>query len=258
MSDFHVIIPVRLASTRLHGKSLKDIGGKPMIQHVYERALLSKAKSVVIATDDETISEVSTKFGAKVCMTSTKHQSGTDRIAEASDLLDLDEEEIIVNIQGDEPLIDPIIINQAAEDLDSQEYAEVSTLCEPIVKTEDLFDPNIVKAILDQDGYALYFSRAPIPWNRDKFSLAKQDYSEPLIFDCYYKHIGIYAYRVGFLQEYVTWKPCMLEIIERLEQLRMLFHGVNIFIGLAKGKTGIGVDTPEDLEKVRKIISEKL
>ncbi len=254
MSAFHVIIPARFASTRFPGKPLADIGGKPMIQRVYEKATQSKAKSVVIATDDNRISKIAQKFGATVCMTSTHHQSGTDRIAEATELLEFDEDEIIVNIQGDEPLIDPEIINQAADDLDKNEYAEVSTLCDPIKDAQQIFDANIVKIILDQDGYALYFSRAPIPWNRDKFSLEKQDYSDPVIFDCYYRHIGIYAYRVNFLQEYVTWKPCMLEIVERLEQLRMLFNGVNIYVGLAKGKTGIGVDTLNDLEKIRKLI----
>jgi len=256
MTDFHVVIPVRYASSRLPGKPLVDIAGKPMVQHVYEKASQSKAKSIIIATDDERVSTVAKKFGAKVCMTATSHQSGTDRIAEASELLNLDEEEIIVNIQGDEPLIDPEIINQAADDLDRNEFAEVCTLCEPIKEAKEIFDPNIVKIILDQDGYALYFSRAPIPWNRNKFNLEKQNYSEPVMFDCYYRHVGIYAYKVNFLREYTTWQPCMLEIVERLEQLRMLFHGVNIFVGLAKGKTGIGVDTLEDLDKVRKLITK--
>jgi len=249
MQIFKVIIPVRYSSSRLPGKALIDIAGKPMVQHVYERALKSGATSVVIATDDKRIYLAAEKFGAKACMTSEKHQSGSDRLAEAIDILGYSDNEIIVNVQGDEPLIEPKIIAQVALDL-AQHQADVATVCEPLQTAQQLFDPNVVKVVRDAQGFALYFSRAPIPYDRDNFALAD---TMPINVG-YYHHIGLYAARVNFWRKYVAWQPCVLEKIEHLEQLRVLWHGGKIFVGVSNYPSVIGVDTPEDLEKVRKML----
>jgi 3-deoxy-manno-octulosonate cytidylyltransferase (CMP-KDO synthetase) len=252
--DFRVIIPVRYNSLRLPGKALLDIGGKPMIQHVYDKALASGAESVVIATDDERIKQAAEKFGATVCMTSTEHQSGSERIAEAIVALGYQNDDIVVNVQGDEPLIPPTIIKQVAQDLIDHDNIKVATLCEPIKNSEDLFNPDIVKVTINRRGYALYFSRAPIPWIRDQFPLQEK---QNLSTSEHFRHIGIYAYRAGFLQEYVAWESCPLEEMERLEQLRVLWHGGRIHVSIAKEKSPLGVDTEADLEKIRKLISKK-
>ena len=199
--DFHVVIPVRYASQRLPGKALLDIAGKPMIQRVYERAAASGAETVVIATDDERIKEVAESFGAPVCMTSVDHQSGSERIAEAVVALGYQDDDVVVNVQGDEPLIPPTLIKQVAQGLIEHDSIKMATLCEPIKNSEDLFNPHIVKVTMNRRGYALYFSRAPIPWVRDQFPLKA---NQPLEGE-FYRHIGLYAYRVGFLQEYVSW-----------------------------------------------------
>lgn len=252
--DFRVVIPVRYNSSRLPGKALLNIAGKPMIQHVYERAVASGAESVVIATDDERIKEAAEKFGATVCMTSPEHQSGSERLAETVVALGYQDDDIVVNVQGDEPLIPPAIISQVANDLIDHDNIKVATLCEPIKDSEDLFNPHVVKVTMNRRGYALYFSRAPIPWVRDKFPL-KSD--ETLDMAEHYRHIGIYAYRVGFLQEYVGWEACPLEQLEALEQLRVLWNGGRIHVAVAKEKSPIGVDTEEDLEKVRRLMSKR-
>lgn len=251
MIKFKVIIPARYESSRFPGKALADIAGKPMIQHVYERVLKSGANAVVLATDDDRIRIVAEKFGAQVCMTSTNHQSGTDRLAEAVKKLGYSDDEIIVNVQGDEPLIPPEIIQQTAIDLYEHQDADVATLCEPITTTEQLFASNIAKVAFDAKNYALYFTRAPIPWDRDNFPLEHNSFLPPHI---YYRHLGIYCYRAGFLKKFVTWKPCDLELIEHLEQLRMLYKGAKVYVGIATAPSAIGVDTPADLEKVRALI----
>lgn len=246
--DFRVIIPVRYESVRLPGKPLLDIAGKPMIQHVYERAVQSGAESVVIATDNKQIREVAEDFGALVCMTSPEHRSGTERLSEAVVALGCDDEDVIVNVQGDEPLIPPTAIRQVAQNLLYHDNIKVATLCEPITCPEDLFDPHVVKVVVNRRGYALYFSRAPIPWDRAHFPLQKKHQT---LNGEYLRHVGLYAYRAGFLHEYLELESCPLETLESLEQLRVLWHGGRIHVAVAKEKIPAGVDTEEDLTRVR-------
>ncbi len=247
---FHIIIPTRYAATRLPGKPLLDIAGKPMLQHVYERALASGAASVVIATDDERILEVAQSFGATVCWTKVEHQSGTERLAEAVTKLELADDQIVVNVQGDEPLIPPEIIRQAADALAMNPNADIATLCEPIRQRDDLLNPNVVKVVRNQAGYALYFSRAPIAWDRAAEQNKRQAFSA---YAKYYRHIGLYAYRVGAIKQYVKWPMCPLEQMEALEQLRVLWHGGKIYVAEAIAAVPAGVDTPADIERVRKL-----
>jgi 3-deoxy-manno-octulosonate cytidylyltransferase (CMP-KDO synthetase) len=252
--NFTVIIPARYASTRLSAKPLKDIAGKPMIQHVYERACESNAHQVIIATDDVRIEAVAKSFGAQVCMTSANHTSGTDRLQEVVANLGLADDEIVVNVQGDEPLIPAQVINQVAENLVAMTNASMATLSEPIHSFADFRNPNIVKVVADVDGRALYFSRAPIPWPRDHFAQANIN-TLPENFPAQ-RHIGIYAYRVGLLHKFVTWSPAPLEKIESLEQLRVLWNGQVIHIAEAVVAVPGGVDTEEDLQRI-KLLLEK-
>ncbi len=249
---FRVVIPARYASSRLPGKPLLDIAGKPMIQWVYERAVASGAADVVIATDDERIRSAAEGFGARVCMTSPHHQSGTDRLAETAAQLGCSDEEIIVNVQGDEPLMPPENVRQVAENLAAHPDAPMATLCERIRDAAELFDPHAVKVVFDRAGYALYFSRAAIPWDRDAFSVTTAEL--PARSD-HYRHIGIYAYRAGFLRTYVEWAPCPLEQMESLEQLRVLWQGERIHVAPARVHPPAGVDTERDLERVRARLS---
>lgn len=251
MTDFSVIIPARFSSTRLPGKPLADIAGKPMIQHVWEKAQQSGAKRVIVATDNEQVQAAVQAFGGEVCMTSSSHNSGTERLAEVVQKLAIPANEIIVNIQGDEPLIPPVIVRQVAENL-AKFNVNMASLAVPIVDVEELFNPNAVKVITDKQGYVLYFSRAVIPWNRDQFANLPELGEFSL--ESYLRHIGIYAYRAGFIQQYVQWQPTALEQIESLEQLRVLWNGERIHVELAKEVPAVGVDTPEDLEKVRSIL----
>lgn len=250
--DFRVVIPVRYASTRLPGKPLLPIAGKPMIQHVYERAVASGAADVVIATDDERVKNAAEDFGATVVMTSPEHQSGSSRLAEAVVALGYLDDDIVVNVQGDEPLIPSTVIRQVAQDLTDHDNIKVATLCETIKNSEDLFNPNIVKVVMNRRGYALYFSRAPIPWVRDQFPVTE---NQPLTGE-HFRHIGLYAYRVGFLQEYMAWESCALEELESLEQLRVLWHGGRVHVAISKEKIPHGVDTEVDLKKVRAILEK--
>lgn len=257
MSSFIVIIPARFASTRLPGKPLADIAGKPMIQHVWEKAQLSGAKRVIIATDNEQVKQAVESLGGEVCMTSEHHNSGTERLAEVVEKLNIADNEIIVNIQGDEPLIPPVIVSQVADNL-AKFNVNMASLVVKIEDAEELFNPNAVKVLTDKDGYVLYFSRAVIPWNRDEFAqLSSQQISSNTVNlgEHYLRHIGIYAYRAGFIKQYVQWQPTALEEIERLEQLRVLWYGEKIHVELAKEAPPVGVDTPEDLEKVRSILA---
>lgn len=246
MTGFSVIIPARYASTRLPGKPLRDIAGKPLIQHVFDCAQASGAEQVIVATDDERIAQVVKKLGAQVCMTSAQHRSGTERLAEVVTTLRLPKDRIIVNLQGDEPLIPPTIIHQVAENLARHPPASVATLCAALEHAADLFDPHVVKVVRDKEDYALYFSRAPIPWDRSAF--ADDDVRE-LPHPHYFRHIGIYAYRAGFIQEYVNWPECELERAEALEQLRVLWNGGKIHVAEALALPGPGVDTEEDLAR---------
>ena len=255
---FSVIIPARYASTRLPGKPLRDIAGKPMIQHVYRSAVKSGASEVVIATDDERIRQVVNDFGAQVCMTAAHHPTGTDRLAEVARLRGYTSQHIVVNLQGDEPLMPPALIRQVAENLQSHPPASAATLCERITSVGELFDPHLVKVVMDKQGYALYFSRAAIPWDRDAFTQvtgtetihALPERSE------HYRHIGLYAYRAGFLQDYVQWPPCVIEQTESLEQLRIIWNGHKLHVAEALEKPGIGIDTAEDLARVQQLLEK--
>ncbi len=241
MTDFVVVIPSRYASARLPGKPLRQINGKPMIQHVYERGVESEARQVVIATDDERIATVAESFGATVCMTATHHQSGTERIAEVADLLDWDDAQIVVNLQGDEPSMPAALISQCAELL-ADDGADIATLASPFLNREDFESPNCVKVICDNNCNALYFSRAVIPYAR---ATEQQD----LAFESALHHHGIYAYRCGVLRKLVSSAPSSLELSEQLEQLRALSLGMTIKIGVPAMRPGIGVDTEDDLQR---------
>lgn len=251
--SFRVLIPVRYASTRLPGKPLLAIGGRPMIQHVYEQALRSGAAEVVVATDDTRVSDAARAFGAPVCMTSPDHTSGTERLGEAVASLGLKDDEVVVNVQGDEPLIPPAIIRQVAANLQSNPAMDVATLCEPLTRDEELFDPSVVKVVFDRDGRALYFSRAPIPWCRDHFAASPGSRPEGAR---HHRHIGLYAYRVAFLKRFADLPDSHLEVSESLEQLRVLENGGGIHVAESVEAAPPGVDTPEDLERVRASVSE--
>ncbi|OEF23546.1 3-deoxy-manno-octulosonate cytidylyltransferase [Vibrio rumoiensis] len=247
--SFTVVIPSRYQSSRLPGKPLADIAGKPMVQWVYEQAKQAGAERVIVATDDARIQAVVEGFGGEVCMTSPDHQSGTERLAEVVEKMGIADDHIIVNVQGDEPLIPPSIIKQVAENLASS-VAPMATLGVSIDEPQEVFNPNAVKVVTDEQGYALYFSRASIPWDRDAWAKEDKTIRQPLM-----RHIGIYAYRAGFINTYISWQPSALEQIESLEQLRVLWYGEKIHVALAKEAPAAGVDTPEDLEVVRKILA---
>lgn len=252
--NFTVIIPARFASSRLPGKPLADIAGKPMIAHVVERAKLSGANRIIVATDNLDVKATIAHL-CEVCLTSEQHNSGTERLAEVVEKLGIAENEIIVNIQGDEPLIPPCIVQQVAANLAST-GVNMATLAAKIQDAEELFNPNVVKVLTDKNGMALYFSRSVIPWDRDQFTKTTELEKLQLV-GYYLRHIGIYAYRAGFIKRYVQWQPTMLEQIESLEQLRVLWHGEKIHIELAKKTPAVGVDTQEDLEKVRSILVQQ-
>lgn len=248
--SFTVIIPARYASTRLPGKPLADIGGKPMVVHVMEKALQSGAERVIVATDHPDVATAVKAAGGEVCMTRVDHNSGTERLAEVIEHYGLADDAIVVNVQGDEPLIPPAVIRQVADNLAQATQARMATLSVPIRDAEEAFNPNAVKVLTDKDGYALYFSRATIPWDRDNFARCREQ-----IGDFYQRHVGIYAYRAGFIRQYINWQPSQLEQIECLEQLRVLWYGEKIHVAQASEALPAGVDTPEDLDKVRQIIA---
>ncbi|MDC0598566.1 3-deoxy-manno-octulosonate cytidylyltransferase [Gammaproteobacteria bacterium] len=244
--SFTVIIPARYESTRLPGKPLVDIAGKPMIQHVVERAQQSEASAVYVATDDERIEAACQSFGANVCMTSAEHLSGTDRIEEVITSLALDDNQIVVNVQGDEPLIPPAVINQVAANIASTPAAGICTLYETINDYDEIQNPNVVKLLTDKDGMALSFSRAVIPFPRGGIEAAEKE--------LYKRHIGIYAYRVKVLHEFVNWPVAAIENTEKLEQLRAMFNGVKIHADQACAAIPAGVDSQSDLSQVRAIL----
>ena len=245
--DFTVLIPARLASTRLPDKPLADIAGLPMVVRVAQRAALSRAKQVVVATDDQRIHDACKAHEIACVMTRADHPNGSDRLAEACTLLGLDGQDAVVNVQGDEPLIDPELINACADQLAARPDCVVSTAAHPIEADAHFTNPNVVKVVTDIQGRALYFSRAPIPWWRDAPTAGQppQGAHTPL------RHIGIYGYRAGFLRRYPTLAVSPLESIESLEQLRVLWHGERIAVHVTQHAPGAGVDTPEDLERVR-------
>jgi len=253
VTSFVVVIPARYQSSRLPGKVLADIGGKPMIQWVVEKAQLSGASKVIVATDNDDVEQVVKNFGGEVCKTRSDHQSGTERLAEVMEKYQFSDDEIIVNVQGDEPFIPPENIAQVANNLANQvdacKVSRMSTLAINIDSVEEAFNANAVKVLTDKDGYALYFSRATIPYDRERF-LGNENINN--IGEFYLRHVGIYAYRAGFIKDYVNWPTSQLEQIEALEQLRVLYQGEHIHVAVAKTNVPVeGVDTPEDLEKAR-------
>ena len=252
MAAFHVVIPARFASTRLPGKPLLEIGGKPMVVRVAEQAALSGADEICIATDHQPIIAAAQRHGFQACMTRTHHTSGTDRIAEVAELRGWQDDTIVVNVQGDEPLIPPALIRAVAEHLHRHPECAIATACHALHDAAALRNPNIVKAVLDKQGNALYFSRAPIPYPRDAFaSQSALPGDLPVL-----RHIGIYAYRVSFLRAYSQLAPCALEHFEALEQLRALYHGYKIGVTITDEAPPAGVDTEQDLQLARKIFAE--
>jgi len=259
--EFVALIPARRASSRLADKVLADIGGKPMVVRVAERAARSGATRVVVATDDSEIESVVQRHGFFTIMTRRDHASGTDRLAEAASLLGLVDDAMVVNVQGDEPLISPLLIGSVAAELAMRDDCAMATACHTLTDAADMFNPNIVKVVLDQRSTALYFSRATIPWARDAFassgSRAPAMESERVIPSGLpiFRHMGIYAYRVAFLKQFPDLPPAPIEHFEALEQLRALWHGYRIAVLQTDSTPAPGVDTPEDLALVRKLFS---
>lgn len=239
--EFDVIIPARHASTRLPGKLLSEVGGKPLIQWAWENARASAASRVLVATDDERIRERVAAFGGETCMTKAGHPSGTDRIAEAAALLGLADERLVVNVQGDEPELPPVLIDAVATALEHDPRAEMATASHALPDAAEFADPNVVKVVIDEAGRALYFSRAPIPFHREDAGAPHEAR----------RHVGIYAYRAGFLKRFSAWPPSRLEQVERLEQLRALERGVAIAVHQSAEAPGPGIDTAEDLARFR-------
>ncbi len=251
---FTVVIPARLASTRLPNKPLADIGGAPMVVRVAQRASTSAAGDVVVATDSTEVAARCAAFGIKTVMTSASHPSGSDRLAEACTLLQLPNDAIVVNVQGDEPLIDPLLINAVADLLGSRTDCAMSTAAHAITQVADFLNPNVVKVVLDARQTALYFSRSPIPAGRDFAGRAW--WTEGSVLPPPLRHVGIYAYRVGFLRQFPQLPQAPIEQLESLEQLRVLWHGEKIAVHVSDHAPGPGVDTPEDLERVRRIFQQ--
>jgi 3-deoxy-manno-octulosonate cytidylyltransferase (CMP-KDO synthetase) len=254
--DFTVVIPARYSSTRLPGKPLKDIAGISMIQRVYQQAQKSKATQVIVATDDQRVVDEVKSFAGEVCLTSEDHQSGTDRLQEVAKQHGFSDDHIIVNVQGDEPLIPPSVINQVADNLAAHMDAGVATLCEPIENDADFTNPNVVKVVADTRGMALYFSRAPIPWPRDSANAnnhieAMSSTLKPM------RHIGIYAYRVAMLNHFIHWPMAPIEVLECLEQLRFMWNGERIHVDQAEALVPGGVDTEEDLQRVISLLNQE-
>ncbi|GAB4353585.1 MAG: 3-deoxy-manno-octulosonate cytidylyltransferase [Methylohalobius crimeensis] len=252
MTSFKVVIPARYASSRLPGKPLLELAGRPMIAHVCEQALQAGAEAVVVATDDERIGAAAETAGVTAILTDAAHASGTERIQEVVRRMGWREDEIVVNWQGDEPLLAPELVHHLAESLAGHPRAAMATLATPAT-AEEVFSPHAVKVVMDHDGCALYFSRAPIPWCRDGFAQ-----SPPRVPDeSHWRHIGVYAYRAGLLHRYVNWSPAPLEKVEALEQLRVLWHGERIFVVTVSHAPEAGVDTPADISRVADRLRER-
>lgn len=256
--SYSVVIPARFGSTRLPGKMLLSLAGKPVIQHVYERAIESGADRVIVATDHDDIVNAVNKFSGEAILTAQSHRSGTERIAEVAQKLGFDDKQLIVNVQGDEPLIEPTLIKCVAENLMDNSQASIATIATPIKSSEEFHNPNVVKVVMDNQNYALYFSRAPIPWPRDSYmekdfsELLKQNISQLSV--TLHRHIGIYAYSAGFVNTYVNLPQSPLEKLEALEQLRALSNGYRISVFVTEKTTSMGIDTQDDYNKVKEII----
>ena len=252
MSDYKIVIPARYGSSRLPGKPLISLCGKPMIQHVWERAGETGMQDIVIATDDQRIYDAAAAFGAEVVMTSAEHENGTERIAEVVRMKGWDDDAVIVNLQGDEPLIPESLIEATAASLINYPQAGMSSVCTPLNHSADAFDPNVVKVVLDREQFAMYFSRASIPWDRDGYKANPDAMTQKMPV---YRHIGMYGYRVSFLRQYMEMEACPLENTESLEQLRALWYGVKIHMSVIAEPPGHGIDTPDDVARVESILA---
>lgn len=252
---FKVVIPARLGSTRLPRKVLRDVAGKPLVRHVWEAARASGAEQVVIATDEEAVASAARDFGAEVRLTAATHQSGTDRVNEVARAEGWDRDAVVVNLQGDEPLMPPALIREAARLLADDAAAEIATLCHPLHAVDEWLNPNVVKLVMDRRGYALYFSRAPLPWKRDPVAATEAAAHMPP--ELAYRHIGLYAYRVGSLAQFSELPAGDLEQCEALEQLRALSHGFRIRVGVTQNPPPRGVDTEDDLAAVAALLASR-
>lgn len=255
-SRFKVVIPARYASSRLPGKPLLEILGRPMLLHVIDRARESQAEDIVVATDDERILKLAESAGVAALMTSATHNSGSERLAEVVERLGWAEQSILVNLQGDEPAMPACLIDQVAADMAAFPDAVMTTLASPLLDVDELFNPNVVKLVTDAKGYASYFSRAPIPWRRDAFADGRPSglpANTPFL-----RHIGLYAYRAGFLRRYLAWPPSPLEEAESLEQLRVLWHGERIHVSQCQVRPGPGVDIQEDLRAAEQALQQQV
>lgn len=253
--SFRIVIPARFASTRLPGKPLRDICGKPMIAHVIARAQQSQAEEVIVATDSIEIASAVADLGIRICMTHENHQSGTERLSEVIEQLGFDDDQILINLQGDEPMMPAVCLNQVGQALENDHSLKMATLCTPLTDIDELFDPHAVKVVRDINDFALYFSRAAIPWAKE---WPRDDSEAPRALpnnQVYQRHIGLYGYRAGFIRQYLAWDSSEIEKTESLEQLRVLYYGEKIKVITAHTPPGPGVDTLEDLNRVSELLS---
>ena len=251
--SFRIVIPARFASTRLSGKPLRDICGKPMIAHVIERAKQSDAEEIIVATDSKEIADAIADIDVRVCITHENHQSGTERLSEVIEQLGFDDDQILINLQGDEPMMPPACLNQVGRALEDDASVKMATLCTALTDIEELFDPHAVKVVRDINDFALYFTRAAVPWSRDCFNETPRKMPQN---QEYQRHIGLYGYRAGFIRQYLEWQSSDIEKTESLEQLRVLYYGERIKVITAESPPGPGVDTIEDLNLVCKLLSK--
>lgn len=251
--SFRIVIPARFASTRLPGKPLRDICGKPMIVRVIEQAKKSNAEEVIVATDSQEIADALSDIDVQVCITREDHQSGTERLSEVIEQMGFADDQILINLQGDEPMMPPVCLNQVGQALEEDTEVKMATLCTPLTDLEELFDPHAVKVVRDINNYALYFTRAAIPWSRDCFNEAPR--KMPLEQE-YQRHIGLYGYRAGFIKQYLEWQSSDIEKTESLEQLRVLYYGEKIKVISAEIAPGPGVDTIDDLNRVCELLAK--
>jgi len=251
--SFRIVIPARFASTRLPSKPLRDICGKPMIEHVIERAKQSNAEEVIVATDSQEIADAISHLDVRVCMTHENHQSGTERLSEVIEQLGFDDDQILVNLQGDEPMMPPVCLNQVGQALEEDAAVKMATLCTPLTDIKELFDPHAVKVVRDINDFALYFTRAAVPWSRDCFNEKPREMPQG---QEYQRHIGLYGYRAGFIKQYLEWESSDIEKTESLEQLRVLYYGERIKVITAEIAPGPGVDTIEDLNRVCELLAK--
>lgn len=251
--SFRIVIPARFASTRLPGKPLRDICGKPMIVRVIEQAKKSNAEEVIVATDSQEIADALSDIDVQVCITREDHQSGTERLSEVIEQMGFADDQILINLQGDEPMMPPVCLNQVGQALEEDTKVKMATLCTPLTNLEELFDPHAVKVVRDINDYALYFTRAAVPWSRDCFNEAPR--KMPLEQE-YQRHIGLYGYRAGFIKQYLEWQSSDIEKTESLEQLRVLYYGEKIKVISAKIAPGPGVDTIDDLNRVCELLAK--